>query len=1045
MPLLFTQFCDLLTALEEVSRHVPSYSPTQSSDKYKDFVESWFRAYNISIQCNTVDPTVLLSSLFPARRTDRVFNLQVSRLSRQLRGCLGLGCGRWEQLQDYQKPGRGDLGDCVERVLRQSEFEKPSAANEVTLWNVDQALARIASRCSFSGSDVRSFPIDSDSDTKTSEILTRIYRRLQSREAKWFTRMLLKDHCDVNLDIHSNLVHRCIDPLLPLSLRMHDNFQVAVTKVRELSSAHEGDPAKVDETSRCENANRLKPQLGTKVSGPLWAKAKGGITHATSMINGRTMSVERKHDGEYCQIHVDMSKGDDCIQLFSKSGKDSTEDRRTVLHYIKRGLGLERGDAAIRRNCILEGELLVWSDKDSKILPFHKIRKHVARSGRHIGTSVDSQPHAYEKLMVIFYEVMLLNDDPVLHWTYQRRRQLLQQIVSPIKGRVGIVQQRVIHFSNSSAAKQLRKALAVAFAHRWEGLVLKPYEEPYFSGFNRSPWYLTRWIKLKKDCISGLGDTADFAVIGAGYDAKRAAEVQLPEATWTHFFIGCLKNKLAVRNRNEAPEFVVVDCVSQCIGKADLKTLNQRGKFVADGIDEGSSSQLFKLEMLYMDSRLPKMTTLFRCPFVFDVAGSGFDKGSNRKIFTLRFPRVVKIKWDMDWRDCVDYDQLQIMADKALKQPSQDIADEVSEWDQKLRALEKGTNKLSWASTFEDSEDAEAEDVPHLRKDSPRKRKGQACGKDYPILVRMDSAEMHDNEHRLDNGTVAEAADDTMHTTQSKSVERGQHISLLQQNGNPVIPQPVSYNTTFRRADGASMENFDLVPKMPQGPNGNVDVKAPKRRRIMETPSPAQRSTGDGQSTLTSTQRMAIYNQSSPTPTAARKKNAQQLATPPPTAERDLTFKPPRLEDCTIVLAPSLRTPHARLSPFLDRLGDDGAAPKVKQWSYLADFLPLSGNNTGEDVLYLVDPWNADVAGTDLLALIQRMDLLQLACVSVWNWRLLERLEPPGNTEAVDEKSLQECYLLKVCYRYGAEGRERLVKLVWRDGTIDERAVPFDQ
>ena len=1043
MPLLFTQFCDLLTALEEVSRHVPPYSSAQRSDKYKDIVESWFRAYSISIQCKTVDPIVLLSSLFPAKRTDRVFNLQVSRLSRQLRGCLGLGCGRWEQLQDYQKPGRGDLGDCVERVLRQSEFEKPSAANEVTLWNVDQALTRIASRCSFSGSDVRSFP--ADSDPKTSEILTGIYRRLQAREAKWFTRMLLKDYCDVNLDTHSNLAHKCIDPLLPLSLRMHDNFQVAITKVRELSGSHKGDPAKADETSRCEYANRLKPQVGTKVSGPLWAKAKGGITHATSVIDGRTMSVERKHDGEYCQVHVDMSKGDDCIQLFSKSGKDSTEDRRSVLDSIKRGLGLERGNAALRWNCILEGELLVWSDKDSKILPFHKIRKHVARSGRHIGTSVDSQPHAYEKLMTIFYDVMLLDDDPVLHLTYQKRRQLLQQIVSPIKGRVGIVQQRVIHFSTSSAAKQIRKALAVAFAHRWEGLVLKPYEEPYFSGFNGSPWYLTRWIKLKKDCISGLGDTADFAVIGAGYDAKRAAEMQMPEASWTHFFIGCLKNKLAVKNRNETPDFVVVDCVSQCIGKADLKSLNQRGKFVASGMDEESSSQLFEVGMVYMDPTLPKMTTLFRCPFVFDVAGSGFDKGSNRTIFTLRFPRVVKIKWDMDWKDCVDYDQLQIMADKALKQPIQDIANEVSEWDQKLRALEKGTNKVSWASTFEDSDNAEAEDVSHSRKESPRKRKRQAGGEEIPFLVRMDSVEMHDNEHRLNNGTVAEDADDTIRATPSRSVERGHHVTTLQENGNSVLPRPISHNTSSRRADIASMENFDLVPKMPPGPNGNVDVKAPKRRRIMETPSPAQRSSGDGQSTLTSTQRMAIYNLGSPTPTAARKKSAQQLATPPPTAESGLTNKPPRLEECTIVLAPSLRTPHRRLSPFLDRLGDDGAMPRVKHMSHLADFLPLSASKTGEDILYLVDPWKADVAGTDLLALIQRMDLLQLACVSVWNWRILERLEPSANHDAVDEKSLQECFLLKVCYHYGDGGRERLVKLAWRDGTIDERAVPFDQ
>ena len=63
------------------------------------------------------------------------------------------------------------------------------------------------------------------------------------------------------------------------------------------------------------------------------------------------MSVERKYDGEYC---------------------------------------LDTADCRIKRLCILEGELLVWTDDDERIEPFHKIRKHVKRSGRLIGTARDS-------------------------------------------------------------------------------------------------------------------------------------------------------------------------------------------------------------------------------------------------------------------------------------------------------------------------------------------------------------------------------------------------------------------------------------------------------------------------------------------------------------------------------------------------------------------------------------------------------------------------------------------------------------------------------
>jgi len=35
-------------------------------------------------------------------------------------------------------------------------------------------------------------------------------------------------------------------------------------------------------------------------------------------------------DAEYCQIHIDLSKGSDWIKIFSKSGRDSTQDRAKI-------------------------------------------------------------------------------------------------------------------------------------------------------------------------------------------------------------------------------------------------------------------------------------------------------------------------------------------------------------------------------------------------------------------------------------------------------------------------------------------------------------------------------------------------------------------------------------------------------------------------------------------------------------------------------------------------------------------------------------------
>jgi DNA ligase-4 len=54
-----------------------------------------------------------------------------------------------------------------------------------------------------------------------------------------------------------------------------------------------------------------------------------------------------------------------------------------------------------------------------------------------------------------------------------------------------------------------------AIVQRWEELVLKGCDDPYFSLYNARAF-----IKLKKDYILGLGDIADFSIVGGHRDAR---------------------------------------------------------------------------------------------------------------------------------------------------------------------------------------------------------------------------------------------------------------------------------------------------------------------------------------------------------------------------------------------------------------------------------------------------------------------------------------------------------------------------------------------
>lgn len=357
--------------------------------------------------------------------------------------------------------------------------------------------------------------------------------------------------------------------------------------------------------------------------------------------------------------------------------------------------------------------------------------------------------------MIMYYDIMLVDDDPVVHKPHKKRRQLLERLVKPIKGRADIVWQKHVRFDRPTGPEKLKKALALAFVQRWEGLVLKPSDEPYFNlGKLVQGRFPSRWVKLKKDCIEGLGDTADFAVVGAGYDVTEAEKYEGMNIRWTHFYMGCLRNKAAVLHAGEKPHFFVFDLINTCIKREDMKTLTENGCLRAMGTEFSETWEVFDIELA---RGLPSMSVIFRQPFVFDIAGSGFDKSPNRDIFTLRFPRIMKVLMDKDWRETVGLDELQHMATEARTVPTGDLSDDVASWIEKLNKIDRGARgkMTSWDPT-DDEEDEDYLLLPDVAFSRPKTTRRPRTTAAAPPLVRMDTGEIRDQERRLSDGAVVE-------------------------------------------------------------------------------------------------------------------------------------------------------------------------------------------------------------------------------------------------------------------------------------------------
>ena len=717
----FRAFCTLLADIEKIIVCDPPLPGRLRKERVFEVIDSWFRANRQAIDASEKASTALLSAFFPKWRSDRVYSFQPPSLSKTLGRCFLLGTSRQQELERW-KHGAGDLGQCVERVL--AGTFSGSVLHEMTLEEVDDALEALARRSHFSGPKVRDMGPRTNAAT-VDQLLHGIYTRLCPQEAKIFTRMILKDYGPVELPQLDIL--KCYHHLMPIILKVHDNVEEAIGILRGPHLRHlVAMPSLQQRALQREVATlRLSPKLGVKVGRPTFLKARS-IRHASQLANGRIMSLERKHDGEYCQIHVNVKSPGCEIQIFSKSGKDSTIDRGGVIDTIKQCLRIGRPDCQISGKCILEGEMLVWSDKEQKTLDFHKVRKHVSRSGVLIGTALDSQAYPWEHLMVVFFDAMLIDNDNLLNQPYTYRRKRLAQLVKPIQGRAAIVEQETINFSSPEAQIQLLQALAAGFARRWEGFVLKPCSEPYVNFQEVTPGdFPSCWIKLKKDYIPGLGDTADFVVVGAGRDAMA---LRNPKIRWTHFHLGCITNKSSVLNLGAKPKFLVLDAFQWGIPESKMLEIQKHLLARVLYVNEQGATDLFDLDI--EPGLACTISVIFKDPPVFEMLGSGFDKCPNRDYFQLRFPRLLKPHWDRTFKEAVDFDELQVLADKAMNAPPGDLREEVEAFAKKL---ELGVGpRGTWAAPsnnspfLTDSEESDVEEVALI----PQR----------PTLLRTDTA-----------------------------------------------------------------------------------------------------------------------------------------------------------------------------------------------------------------------------------------------------------------------------------------------------------------
>ncbi|KAH0397139.1 DNA ligase/mRNA capping enzyme, partial [Aureobasidium melanogenum] len=671
MSFKFAYFCDYLERCEEITCHDPPLPPAELRSRLYRQHATWFTSHQKAIDAlDELGTTALLSSFLPRRRKDRIYGLQTASLLKLLGRCLGLSTSARRELASFQTPNNGDLGDCLQRLLG---ARGPPALPFVTLQDADDVLHALAAGNRFSAHSVRqSFLPSASIDSSLSDI----FMRLHPVEAKWFVRLILKDFAPVSLNEKSILAS--VHFLLPDLIGMQDSFEDACAALKTIFADY---PSRPDPQSRIilrqTALSSFRPVPGVKVSRPEYTKARS-IKHCLQMTAGGKWLVERKYDGEYCQIHVDLTRGDDWLRIYSKSGRDSTEDRAGLRNTIKRCLRIGSDKCRFKHACILVGEMVVFSDAQGSILGFDEIRKHVSRAGSFIGAENDPPRQPSEQLMIILFDLLLLDDEDVLSRSVEERKARLNTIYKRINGRAVPAESCVMDFSQDTAERKLMNHFAASIACRHEGLVLKPCGVPYLSHD------LLNGIKLKKDYIAGLGDEADFAVVAASYSSQEAKKQSDLHLKYTHFHLGCLLNKGVLHQDGIKPIFRIVATIAydHCMSKEILERVNIEGAMLAEPYSKSTSTLVIESESTL------QIGDYFRDPLVFEVLGSSYSK-LRGGYFMLRHPRVKKLHRDRTWRDCITFDELQSAAAEALDAPQDSETQENINWMARLEESHK--------------------------------------------------------------------------------------------------------------------------------------------------------------------------------------------------------------------------------------------------------------------------------------------------------------------------------------------------------------------
>lgn len=235
---------------------------------------------------------------------------------------------------------------------------------------------------------------------------------------------------------------------------------------------------------------KMTPGIPVK---PMLAHPTKSLTEVLDRFESVPFTCEYKYDGERAQIH---KCSDGRLMVFSRNLEDMSEKYPDIVEKMSK-VELDPSVTSF----VLDCEAVAWDPVTRKLLPFQVLSTRKRK---------DVHLDAIQVQICLFvFDLLFLNGASLLRHSLADRRALLYSNFKELEG----------HFiyakhMDSTLIENIQVFLEESVKDGCEGLMVKTAD----ANSSYEPSKRSRnWLKVKKDYLSGAGDSLDLVVIGGDY------------------------------------------------------------------------------------------------------------------------------------------------------------------------------------------------------------------------------------------------------------------------------------------------------------------------------------------------------------------------------------------------------------------------------------------------------------------------------------------------------------------------------------------------